>query len=237
MIRVNSDVRSTRGFTLVELLVSMFVLGILLAAVIALSSGYLGFSRRVSVINERLADLNDALGYVGTTARRAMAVVGTDGTSVDIEFAGDTFACSTAVADACVAFVVPIVDRTTASSEITGYDLLAYRVVPFSAWDANPGVPAGWDGDETPLMLEYRSELCVGCTVPPAVGAGVTASRESLVIADLTFGAGAGSFEPFSVANGTVNVTFRMRSQGAGVEAGTLVPADGPLELTVVRRP
>lgn len=215
----------------------MLVLGLLLAAVISLTTGYLGFSRRVSVVNDRLADLNDALGYVGTTARRSMAVVGTDGTSVEIEFGGDSFDCDTTVAEPCLAFVVPVVDRASVVSEISGFDLLAYRVMPISEWDGNPGIPAGWDGDDTPLMLEYRVPLCVGCTNPPTVGASVTATRASLVIADLTLGIGAGAFDPFVVTNGTVTVTFRMRSQGAGIEEGTLVPSDGPLELTVVRRP
>jgi len=225
------------GFTVIEILVATFVLGILLAAIIGLSSGYLGFSRRVSTINERLADLNDALGYIGAQARSAMNVVGADGTSVDVTVGTDTFTCATTAAEPCVAFVVPVVDRTTAASDITGFELLAYRVAPLSDWADDPGVSPGWNGASTPTLLEYRVQLCTGCTTPPAVPAAVTATRTSLVATDLTLVAAVGTYLPFEVTESGAVVTLRARSQGAGLEANTFVPADGPLRVTFARRP
>jgi prepilin-type N-terminal cleavage/methylation domain-containing protein len=234
---VGSLWRRHGGFTLIEVLVATFVLGILLTAIIGLSSGYLGFSRRVSTINERLADLNDALGYVASNARSAMNVIGADGTSVDVTAGGTTFTCETIAADPCLAFVVPVVDRTTTASDITGFDLLAYRIAPLSAWADDPGLAPGWNGTGTPTMLEYRVSLCTGCTTPPAVPAAVTAARTSLVTSDLTLDTGAGTFVPFEVTETGTVVTLRVRSRGAGLEANTFVPGQGPLEVTVARRP
>lgn len=227
--------RARAGFTIVELLVAMFVLGILITAIVSLSSGYLGFSRRVSVINERLADLNDALGYIGTNARSAMNIVGSGTTSVSIDFGGDTFTCATTSTDPCIGLVVPVVDRGTAA--ISGFDLLAYRVVPLSEWSDDPGLAEGWAADATPLLLEYRAELCTGCSDPPAVPASVLADRVSLVASDLTFVEGATTFAPFTVTPGADAITVRLRGRGSGVEADTFVPNDAPLELTVSRRP
>jgi prepilin-type N-terminal cleavage/methylation domain-containing protein len=227
--------RRRAAFTIVELLVAVFVIGILLSAIVALTSSFLGYSRRVSVINERLADLNDALGYMGTNARAAMDVVGHDATSVGVTWDGVSFTCTTTGTEPCLALVVPVVDRGTAG--ITGFDLLAYRFVALSGWADDPGLAEGWDGADTPLLLEYGASLCTGCTTPPAVPSSLTATRVSLVASDLTLDDTVGTFQPFTVAAAGTQITLRLRGRGAGSELGTFVPADGPLELTLTRRP
>src|SRR6056297_876227 len=164
------------GFSLVELLISMAVLGILLVAIVSLTSSFLTYSGRVSTVNDRLSELNDAAGYIATNGRRAMAVVGAAEvgggglTPIDITYGSDTFTCSVPSTDGpCVGFVVPVVDRTTTASDSTAFDLLAYRVLPLSAWAHNPGPAEGWNGADTPLTLEYRVSLCTSCSVPPSV--------------------------------------------------------------------
>lgn len=229
-----------RAFTLVELLVAVFILGILLSGLAALTSGFLGFSRQVSVINDRLADLNDAMGYVSLTARSSMLVYGQAGLERDVEFATDApFTCS--VQDAtrpCIAFVVPSVER--ASGAITGFDFVAYAVRPLSEWARNPGVPGGWDQDDTPVLLEYRAELCSPCATPPVVdsASAVVMTRESLVIANLILEDEAGvAYAPFTVGAGASRITVQLRTRGSGVTDGVQVPSRGVLTQLVVRRP
>lgn len=234
----------SRGFTIVELLVATAVLGILIAAVIALTSSFLGFSRRVSAINERLTDLNDVMGYVALNARRSVRVVG-QGNDVSITPLGGTaFDCSLAEADPCFALVVPVTNPGTGA--ISGYDLLAYRVAPLSDWIGNPGVAGGWDGAATPAMFEYGVNLCTGCTSAPGIaGSSVTDVREALVVTDLFFEDDAGiAFEPFAISGELVagsgdfsRITVRMRTRASGTIDDVRVPTDGPLQLQVVRRP
>lgn len=232
------------GFTIVELLVATALLGILIAAVISLTSAFLGFSRRVSVINERLTDLNDVMGYVSLNARRSVRVVG-QGNQVTITPAGGTsFDCSLSTADRCFALVVPVTNRMTGA--ISGYDLLAYRVAPLSAWAGNPGVAGGYAGAGTPAMFEYGVNLCAGCaTAPTIAGTSVTGVRETLVMTDLFFEDAAGTaFEPFAITGELTpglgdfsRVTVRMRTRGSGLVDDVRVPTDGPLQLQIVRRP
>lgn len=226
------------GFTLVELLVAIAVLGILLSAIVSLTSGFLGFSRRVSAINERLADLTDAMGYVGLNARASMRVYGEVGSTRDVTFGVSTFTCAISDPDEpCIAFVVPNVSRATGL--ITGFDFVAYSVRPLSAWSQNPGIQGGWDGTDTPVLLEYRARLCDGCTAPPAAPEPVTATRESLVIADLflELDGGGGAIAPFAVSTESSRVTLSLRTRGSGINDGIRVPNDGPLTQFVVRRP
>lgn len=227
----------SRGFTLVELLVAVAVLGVLVAAIVALTSGFLGFSRRVSVINDRLTDLNDAMGYVALNARRAMDVIG-DGSTVTIEPADElSFDC--AVTADCIALVLPVTEE---DGSISGYDLHAYRVVPLSGWTGNPGVQGGWAGTDTPVLLEYAAALCTNCGLPSADGDTIDATqiqRISLVISDLFLEEGEPSqaFAPFTIDQEGRRITISLRTRGSGVEDGVLVPASGRLSLQAVRRP
>ena len=226
------------GFTLVELLVAIAVLGILLSAIVTLTSGFLGFSRQVSAINERLADLTDAMGYVGLNAKASMRVYGEAGATRQVSFGGSTFTCAVDDADEpCIAFVVPEVSR--ASGLITGFDFVAYAIRPLSAWTLNPGVPAGWDGATTPVLLEYRRQLCTGCTAPPDAPATVDATRVSLVIADLflELDGGGGAIQPFEITTDSSRVTLRLRTRGSGLNDGIRVPNNGALTQFIVRRP
>ena len=228
------------GFTLLELLIALGILGILISAIIAMTSGFLGYTRHVSVTNDRLIELNDVAGYVATNGRRAMQFIG-GSTTVDISIGGTTFTCSTNATDGpCVAMVVPIVDREAAGADIIGFDLLAYRVVPLSDWDDDPGLPQGWNGPDTPLMLEYRAELCSSCSVPPVVPNDVAADQVSLVLPNLFLEDNAGdAVAPFAIEGGSAESALRLglRTRGSGQQDVTIVPADEPLILTATKRP
>jgi prepilin-type N-terminal cleavage/methylation domain-containing protein len=226
------------GLTLIELLIAMAIIGILVSAIIALSAGFLGYSRRVSAVNERLIDINDAVGYIALNGRRAMLAIG-GATTVDISAGGTTFTCANnAASGPCLALVVPIVDRNSTAADIVGFELLAYRIVPMSAWNDNPGLPAGWDGANTPLLLEYRAPLCLGCSSPPALPSSVTADQVSLVISDLFLEDNAGNpITPFTVQSAQVELIIALRTRAPGSQDQVIVPADGPLVMTVTRRP
>ncbi len=254
------------GFTLVELLVAMGILAVLISAVIALSGSFLGYSRHANVINMGIADLNDVSGYIATNARRALRGIGcqdTPGTagnpndpavtcgvesSVTISFGGSPFICSTESASGpCIALVVPVVDRSSATANVIDYELLAYRVVPLSEWSGNPGVAPGWNGTETPTLLEYRASLGCGatCATPPATPLAVTAAAESLVATDLFFEDENGAtLRPFQVVTDPLSsnlklqaVTFRLRTRGAGLERDVILPTRNTLVVTATSRP
>lgn len=225
------------GFTLVELLLAMAILGILMSAIIAMTSGFLGFSRHVNSVNDQLAQLNDAAGYVALNGRRAMEIIGSangGAASADVAFGADTFTCSTTSADgSCMAVVVPTVDSSTAA--ITGYELLAYRVVPISDWADNPGLAGGWSGDDTPLMLEYHVPL--SCSALPCSLSSLTADRASLVIPNLYLENNDGTdVAPFEILN-TREFVLSLRTRGTGQNAQRMVPNDGPIVLDVTLRP
>lgn len=254
-----------RGFTLVELILAMAIVGILIVAIVSLSGSVLGFSRRANTINTSLAELNDAAGYLATNIRRALrgtgcqSTTGTSGakhdpevtcaaeSSIDITYGSSTFTCSTTSASgSCIALLVPVVDRSTVDTQIVGYQMLAYRVVPLSAWQGNPGIAEGWDGEDTPLMLEYRAAIaCSGsCAVLPPRPASITASSESLVISDLYLIDEDGDpIAPFSIATDPLtpdklqSATFRLRVRGTGAGLDSIIPNEETLVVTATSRP
>jgi prepilin-type N-terminal cleavage/methylation domain-containing protein len=235
------DQKSKHGFTLVETLLAIAILGIIASAVLAMTSGVLRFSRGVNVTNEQLADLNDAAGYLALNGRRAMRVIG-GSDDIIIRYAGDTFTCSTVSADGpCVALLVPVVNRNSGASDIVSYELLAYRVMPISAWTDNPGFPEGWDGPDTPVMVEYRIPLACSsaCNALPALPALANAGQASLVLPDLFMMDNSGNaVEPFILSSSVVlEITFNLRTRGSGQEAERRIPADGPVAVSVTRRP
>lgn len=227
------------GLSLVEVLVALGIVAILLSAIIALTTSLLGFSTRVNATNERLTDLSDAAGYVSTNARRSMGLVGDGSTSIEISADGATFTCSVASSDgACLALLVPVVDRDSPSSEITDFNLLAYRFTTLGDWAGDPGLAPGWNGQDTPILLEYEASACTSCSEPPSIPASMTATSTSLVIPDLVVENPPGtSIVPFEVTNGRTRVTVRLWSRGSNATDHVLVPADGPLVAQAVRRP
>lgn len=258
--------RGNLGFTLVELLVALGIISVLITLVVSLSSSFLGYSRHSNVINTAIADLNDVTGYLATNARRALRGIGCQNrpgtagnpndppvscgteSSISITYDGSTFVCSTTSADgSCIALVVPVVDRSTLTSDITGFELLAYRVIPISDWDGDPGVSRGWNGEETPLMLEYRATLGCGttCGVPPPNPSAVTASIESLVATDLFLEDElGGAYLPFRLVTDPLSTdlklqsaTFRLRLRGSGLEQSTVMPSNNVLSVTATSRP
>lgn len=229
--------QSRRGFTLVELLVAIFVLGVLLAALGGLTSGLLGFTRQTSSLNQKLTDLNDALGYMALTVRSAAAVV--DGVVEIVPPDGgppplfESFDCAPDTPDnECLSVLVPVVDRD--NGNVIGYRLHSYRWVTVADWGGYPGTAP--DPDAL-VLLEYVSiDLCDSpCVDPPTITPPVKASQApALVIADLSR-VGLGGDGPFSVDGNLV--TIELRTEGTGRDAGQFVPRDSPSRMAVFPRP
>lgn len=238
MIPVHKAANRQHGMTLVELLVAIAIGGVLIMAIVSLSGGMLTYTRRANQINQNLTDLNDAIGYISLKLRGAKQLVGNND-SIEITDGSQTFQCSIGSPDgSCVALVVPVVDRASPTAEIVGYELLAFRVATLDAWSGDPGMSPGWDGQDTPLMLEYRSPLACGspCSAPPLAPSSIVADRVSLVISDLYFFDASGSpFEPFEV-EGSNTATIRLRMLAAGQTTDRAVPSEHPSTVVVTRR-
>ncbi|MFI4915687.1 MAG: type II secretion system protein J [Phycisphaerales bacterium JB060] len=229
--------RSTGGFTLVELLVALAIVGTLLLAVTQLAGAVLNYSRHADARNRAAGDLSDALGYVSLNAQRAMNVLATG--SIDITpNTGPSFTCALPT---CLAITVPVVDRNDGS--ITNYQHWAYRWTTLDVL-GNPALPEGWSGPNTPVLIEIRSGDLLAPGDDPYDGPPPLADFSegsgnvpSLVIADLTRDDGGASFDPFAVdATGRL-VTMQARHRGSGLLDDMFVPDDGPLTITVNRRP
>lgn len=210
--------RSRAGLTLIELLVAMGVLGVLLAALISLMSGLLGFTRQASAINQGFSDVNDALGYLTMRVRGAVAVY--DGLAVDFPGEATPFTCSSTGITPCFAVLVPIVDRGDGS--IDDFEVVAYRVLNVGDWD--PTFPEGWSGASTPVLVEYRTAGLCGCDEPPEdVGIPVFGDPV-LVVADLAPG-----LVPFTVRADERLVTLQLQMRSVNRANIVDSPRDGPL--------
>lgn len=226
------------GLTLVELLIAMAIVGVILAGIMALTGGVLRYTNTATSINELTTELNDVLGYIGLRLRSATQFVGaTD--SIVLTSGPSSFECSVASSSGpCLAGIMPVVNVNSPQSEITGYELRAYRVTTTSEWAADPGLPEGWNGPDTPILLEYRAAIpCPSpCSVPPSAPPSANASQVSYVVGGIVLEDSVGSsYDPFTSGN-PLRATIRLRLQTESRSGLTSVPADGPLELRVFRR-
>jgi|SRR5690625_726102 len=221
------------GLTLVELLLSMAIVGVIFLAVISLTRGALTYSAQVDGINDRLVELNDAMGYIALNARRSARLIeDSDDLSIFYGGTGGEFMCTTGATDPCVAMIVPVVDRDDA--DILGYELLAYRVAPISAWSDNPGLPMGRDGEDTKVLLEYKAELC-SCTSPPALStSSISVDSVSLLLPDLYLvDSEGGSNSPFRLfGQDQLHISLRLWSSATD----QVIPGNRPAEVVVSRR-
>ncbi|MFD1734847.1 type II secretion system protein J [Deinococcus malanensis] len=116
------------GFTLVELLVGMAILGILMALILNLQSTTIQYSTQQTSNAQRLQAINDVAGYVGAQVRAAQNVP--DGLTIN----GST--CSRAGTVPCLAVILPVVETSapTGCTRLPGtvidWRLHAYRYIP-----------------------------------------------------------------------------------------------------------
>jgi prepilin-type N-terminal cleavage/methylation domain-containing protein len=236
-----------QGFTLVELLVAIAVLGVVVGVLITVTAGTLTFSARVISDAERLAELRDVTGYMSDNIRRARAVL----TDTTVNGARCNIADGPG---ACFALVVP---EARNSEAIDTYLFLAYRIQPRSELGALYKLADAWADANTYVIQEYRRvicgpsrprrptnpedppppppyPLCPGSpAVPPTPLPTISGARPYLVLDGLAFDnlAQAFSYDP---ANRKLTLTLQVKQLHRGVVHFT--PAQAPLELRVVRR-
>ena len=159
---MNRTCRNTSGFTLVEILVAIAILGIVLAALFNFSRSTLRFSSTTSAVSDSVADLSDAEGYLTDAMRNAKVVL-----SAFTLLRPDSSTLATCDLDAsgtCIGLVVPVVDTSQRSQPIVNFNLSAFFVQPIGATFDGLGIAQGWQGEDTLSLIEYRVENL--CTSP-----------------------------------------------------------------------
>lgn len=226
------------GFTLVELLVTMAIIGILLAVILNLQSSTISFTDKQSGLTQRLQAINDVSGYIGDRVKAAQLVP--DGLSLPIGGTSTgTSACSRAGTEPCLAVVLPVVDATCGL--VVNWRLHAFRYVPRSPLPANEKVALpGLDITGVYGLREIRVPSGVAdgtCTAPmntvPTTFSGTSTSgmlADNLVLPT-------GTDKAFEYDPDKKIVTLRLRSVAAN-RAGTLehTPSSGPYKLQVFAR-
>lgn len=172
MTQAMSRARRIRGFTLVELLVALALLGVIVAGLLALTRGTLRFTAITQAGAMAIEDVADAEGYLMDRFRAARAVF----QSVDVDLGSSTFQCRTQPSESglagppgrCIAVVSPVLGSTD-DEPIIDFDLSVFAVVPIGTLYATEGLARGWAGEETLALVEYRvGEICGGCSTLPS---------------------------------------------------------------------
>lgn len=137
------------GFTLVELLVAMFVFSLVLLAVGAFLTGGLRFSEASAATADRLREINDASGYLSDNVRRAAVVEVRDGVS-----------CGSVPATIeCLWIVVRSVvgeDPPTPVGVADTFVVYEYHVIPYLNLAADQRSPAATVPAGARAVVEYR---------------------------------------------------------------------------------
>lgn len=236
---------SRKGFTLVELLVAIVILGVVLTGLLSLITGTLKFSTVSVSTSDRLRELNDVTGYMADSIRRSVHLV--ESSTINPASATNGGACNIDDHD-CFSVVVP---EAVDGAAIDKYLQLFYRIEPrgqerlenYKAADA-------WADENTYVILEYRYVLCDSSSeaeknpdgtlkkplcdspdnyAPKASLSGISAWY--MVLDGLTL---EGNSEPFSYGDGEFTLNFRVADQRRGTVRYT--PADGVYTITVIKR-
>lgn len=209
--------RRRAGFTLIELMVAVAVVGLLLVGIGAFLNGTMRFSSTSIGVADRMRELNDVSGYVVDNIRRAESVdVGT------CSALGSTYEC--------VVLVVP--EERGGSTEINAYVDYAYVRVPradFVALQPNTVPQDPWLDANADVLLEYRMDACTGagCSHGAAAAGDLSPFGGPYLVLD---GLAHDLASVFASSGSTVSLTL----QAIGRRART--PAGAPLTLNTVLR-
>jgi len=220
-----------QGFSLVEVLVAIAVLGVVIGVLITVTASALTFSARAISDAERFAELRDVTGYMSDNIRRARAIL----TDTTVNGARCNIADGLS---ACFALVVP---EARNSEAIDTYLFLAYRIQPRSELGALYKLADAWADANTYVIQEYRRVICSPTTtpcsgspaVPPTPLPTISGARPYLVLDGLAFDnlTQAFSYDP---ANRKLTLTLQVKQLHRGVVHFT--PQSAPQKLQVVRR-
>lgn len=159
-----------RGFTIVELLVALALVGFLLTGLLALTRSALGFTGLSSAISTSVQSIAEAEGYLADKFRLAKRVdaseqlLASDGTTlIDCQTSGS----GSVPPGRCLTILTPVVSAG-GDQAIIDFDLSVFNVQPIEDLYAANGIPRGYDGEDTLALVEYKVEnVCaLGGTAP-----------------------------------------------------------------------
>lgn len=250
---MNSESR-TPGFTLIEVLIAMGLLGIILMLIMNWQMSTLGISTRTNAMTRSLNDLNDLTGYVGDRARSAVRVKFFNSGSVN------SVACSDDTP--CLAVVVPVVTtQGGVEGVVTGFDQYVYRMSNRTDVSSDDKTADSWADitvsgktyTNVQVLREYRTHSTSTpptCTATPATFAttcSTMANLSSVTALDMS------NTQPYNVADyltpaaelptgkkafaysaGTLTLNFQNKQRVRGTT--TFLPTTGPFTMTVQAR-
>lgn len=256
MSRRNTVIRPNwqSGLTLIELLVTMAIMGVVLTALLNWQIGTLKVTADTNVRSRSLADLNDVTGYIGDRVRAAEAIR-TTGFTVNAASAVNDGKCDTTTP--CLAVLVPVdvvpsgtgSYETRKASAYRNWMYLIYRVEPRGTWSAAEKVEVDAWADNAAnnivVLREYRKVCDIKATTPCSnveefkkdftTNSSFSNMQAGLVMDHLTSKTPAGAaITPFTVCANKVTLRFQYATHVRGKTIYT--PATVPYSLTVQGR-
>ena len=231
-----------QGFTLVELLVAIALLGIILTGLLSLVRGSLRFTSLNSAVSFSVEDVADAEGYLTDKFREAKLVLAN--IAVLSPGGATLYDCQTLVTNDCVGVLSPVVDTSQASQPIVNFDLSVFVVQPIDALYEDEGLPRGWEGADTLALIEYRNEnLCAtACDSVPGLLPLSTANRTiddppGFLLGNLAATNGAGADVAFfDVIEGGTNLFLNFVVRADSSTSNPYVVSQTPVALQVAVR-
>lgn len=225
------------GVTILEMLISMLLLGFVLTMLLSIESNSMKFSSRQQDNSMQLTSLVEATGYIGDMVRQS--------TSFQSSLTVNGLACSiTSTTNPCFGIMVPATQGsdTANPSKIDAYLLLVYRLENRSTLSADYKTTNTWADSNTWVIKEYRSVLCQAGTCPatglPTVPASISNANWYLVADQIAKVRPNGtSYVPF--APSTTNLrqfTLQLQSVSRVSNETRYVPANNPQSLNIMMR-
>lgn len=239
--------RRTPGFTLVEVLIVLAILGIILVAVMNVQVGMMRDSARVTGQANRLQELEDASNYVADRLKGASVV----STSLTVNGESCTISSTTSP---CFGVLTREFRDVSGSTPVrpNAYLYLVYRLVPRSTPAEGERVTDTWADSNTLALVEYRKlacaptgqadnlsgavPACTTTTTPTTVPPTLAGAEMNVIMDRTTVDAVSGTFTPFAYTASTRKFEIKLRVKER--EQGTVryAPGNGPLTLIVQHR-
>lgn len=224
------------GVTLVEMLISMLMLGFILTMVMSIESNTLQFSSRQQDHSAQLTSLVEATGYMGDMVRQS--------TSIQTSMTVNGLACSiTSTTNPCFGIMVPVSQGsdTANPSKIDAYLMLVYRMENRSTLPAEYKSTNSWADSNTWVIKEYRSVVCQAGACPataPTAPTNISNAPWYLVADQISkVQANGTAYTPFT--RSTTNLsqfTLRLQSASRVMNETRYVPVTGPQSLNITMR-
>lgn len=225
------------GLTILEMLISMLILGFIITMIISVESSTLKFSSKQQDASVQLTSLVEATGYMGDMVRQSAALQ----TSMTV----NGMACSiSSTTNPCFGIMVPASQGSDPAnpSKIDAYLMLVYRMENRSGLPSDYKTTNNWADANTWVIKEYRSVVCqaAGCptTGLPAVPTTISNANWYLVTDQIAkVRSNGNSYVPFALSTSNVRqFTLQLQSVSRVMNETRYIPTTGPQSLTIVMR-